>query len=62
MQGWVYSEGEKNYDKKTNPYIVQWDKLSPDIQDNDLYPVGYIPEMLKEVGYEIYKPNSEKND
>ena len=62
VQGWVYSECQKNYDKKTNPYIVQWDKLSPDIQDNDLNPVGHIPEMLKEVGYEIYKPNSEKND
>lgn len=62
MQGWVYSEGEKNFDEKTSPYIVQWDKLSPDIQDNDLNPVRLIPEMLKEVGYEIYEPNAEKND
>lgn len=62
MQGWVYSEGEKNFDEKTSPYIVQWDKLSPDIQDNDLNPVRLISEMLKEVGYEIYEPNSEKND
>jgi len=62
MQGWVYSEGEKNYDKKTSPYIVQWGELSSDIQDNDLNPASRIPEMLKEVGYEIYEPNSEKND
>ena len=62
MQGWVYSESEKNYDKKTSPYIVQWDKLSPDFQDNDLNPVSLIPEMLKEFGYEIYEQNSEKND
>jgi len=62
MQGWVYGEGEKNFDKKTSPYIVQWDELSPDIQDNDLNPVSLIPEMLKEVGFEIYDPNAEKND
>jgi len=62
MQGWVYGEGETNEDEKTNPNIVQWNKLLPDIQDNDLNPVRRIPEMLKEVGYEIYKPKSEKNN
>jgi hypothetical protein len=62
MQGWIYSEGETNDDERTNPYIVQWDKLSHDIKDNDLNPIRLIPEMLKEVGYEIYTPNVEKND
>ncbi|WP_440955388.1 RyR domain-containing protein [Methanosarcina sp. Mfa9] len=62
MQGWVYKEGEKNFENKTTPCIVPWNKLSPGIRDNDRNSVLLIPKLLEEAGYKAYKPNSAKNE
>lgn len=56
MQGWVYKEGRKDFVNKTSPFIVPWNKLSDDIRVNDFNAVRLIPELLKEAGYEAYKP------
>jgi hypothetical protein len=61
MQRWVYKKGEKDPEMKTSPYIVPWKKLEPDIKDNDRNTVCLIPKLLKEAGYEAYKPDPEKN-
>ncbi|AKB43424.1 RyR domain-containing protein [Methanosarcina vacuolata] len=61
-QGWVYKEGKKDFVNKTSPFIVPWNKLPPDIRENDFNSVRLIPELLKEAGYEAYKPDSEKSD
>ena len=62
MQGWIYKEGRKDFVNKTSPFVVPWNKLSDDIRDNDRNAVRLIPELLKEAGYEAYKPDSKKND
>lgn len=62
VQGWVYKEGKKDFENKTSPFIVSWNKLSDAIKENDFNSVRLIPELLKEAGYEAYKPDSKKND
>lgn len=57
MQGWIYKAGVKDFVNKTTPFIVPWHRLPRNIRDNDCNAVRLIPRLLKEAGYEAYKPD-----
>ena len=46
LAGWTYAPGRKDIARKTSPYIVEWDKLSPEVQQYDRDFVTLIPTLL----------------
>jgi hypothetical protein len=46
LAGWTYAPGRKDIARKTSPYIVEWDKLSPEVQQYDRDFVTLIPALL----------------
>jgi len=53
--GWKYAPGEKNIKKKTSPYLVPWEQLSPEIQNLDKDTVINIPLLLAKAGFKVYR-------
>lgn len=49
--GWKY--GEKDDEKLTNPYLVPWEKLDPEIQEKDIEPIRNIPNLVNSIGLNI---------
>jgi ppGpp synthetase/RelA/SpoT-type nucleotidyltranferase len=52
--GWRYSK-QRDAAKKLSPYLVPWKALDPSIRKYDLRNVRRWPQVLAEVGYEIYR-------
>ena len=52
-QGW--SAGRRNPEKKTSPYLVEWEKLQENIKKYDRDAVRAIPKLLAKIGFEIYR-------
>lgn len=61
--GWRYGP-ERDLKNKTNPYLVPWDELPEDVKDYDRQAVEAIPQLLADVGFELYRlaPSSEKEN
>jgi len=53
LAGWTYAPGRKDIARKTSPYIVEWDKLSPEVQQYDRDFVALIPTLLDGDGKKI---------
>jgi hypothetical protein len=54
LAGWTYDSVKSNK-TRTTPYLVDWDKLTPDIQQYDRDAVANIPNVLKEAGLKIVR-------
>jgi hypothetical protein len=52
--GWVYAE-VRNDGKKHHDCLIEWDKLSEEVQNWDKEPVRNMIEILDMVGYGVYK-------
>jgi hypothetical protein len=52
--GWVYAE-VRNDGKKHHDCLIEWDKLSEEVQNWDKEPVRNMIEILDKVGYGVYK-------
>jgi hypothetical protein len=52
--GWRYGEKKDNA-AKTTPYLVEFDKLSPEVQRYDVDAVKGIPDLLRRAGFRIYR-------
>jgi len=52
--GWVYAL-IRDDNKKHNPYLVEWDKLSEEVKNWDKDPVRNIIEILDSMGYGVYR-------
>jgi hypothetical protein len=52
--GWVYAK-VRNDSKKHHDCLVEWDKLSEEVQNWDKEPVRNMIEILDHVGYGVYK-------
>ena len=52
--GWTYGKKRDNK-KKTNPTLVDWDRLPPDEQKKDYDIVNNIIPLLKSIGLRVYK-------
>jgi len=44
-----------NIKKKTSPYLVPWEQLSPEIQNLDKDTVINIPLLLAKAGFKVYR-------
>jgi hypothetical protein len=53
MQGW--SQGPRNQEKKTSPYLVEWKELDEATKEYDRQAVRAMPEILAKAGFEIYR-------
>lgn len=53
--GWTYAEGEKNLEKKTNPYLVSYDRLPDHVKESNRNNVRELPRFLARAGYQIYR-------
>ena len=58
LDGWQYGT-IKDVDKKINPSIVPWKELPEKVKNWDRNAIKKIPEVLAQIGYEIY-PKSKK--
>lgn len=54
VSGWKYAP-KKDAGKKLSPYLVPWARLDPSIQKYDLQNVRAWPQILAEVGYEVFR-------
>jgi hypothetical protein len=54
LEGWSIGS-IRDHDKKTSPYLVEWDKLPNNIKKYDRHAVRAIPELLASAGFEIYR-------
>jgi ppGpp synthetase/RelA/SpoT-type nucleotidyltranferase len=53
ISGW--SQGDRDPSNKRSPYLIAWNQLSEEIKDYDRNTIQHIPQMLKNIGYEIVK-------
>lgn len=51
LSGWTL--GERDVEKKKSPYLVSWAELPDEIREYDRQAVRKIPEILRNLGYEI---------
>lgn len=56
--GWRFSIGHKNPEKKRHPLLVPWDELSEPESDKDRDAVRAIPQMLAQAGFAIIRRGS----
>lgn len=54
LAGWQRG-AQKNVEARTNPNLVPWSELKPDIQKYDLDAVRLIPELVRLDGQVIYR-------
>ena len=54
LLGWRWAE-EKDVARKLSPYLVPWDRLSPEIQGYDVNAIRDLPKMFREAGLEVYR-------
>ena len=54
LAGWQWG-AQKNVEARTNPNMVPWSKLKPDVQKYDLDAVRLIPELVRLDGQVIYR-------
>jgi hypothetical protein len=53
LAGWSYDPGTRDLERKTNPYLVDWEQLPEQIKDYDRHTVREIPAFLAKAGFEI---------
>ncbi len=67
-QGWSYAPGPKDLERKTNPYMVDWDELPEDVKEVDRNFVRVLPSILAKAGLQVYRtggklaPQTGEND
>jgi hypothetical protein len=50
-----YTPGPRDPEKKTSPYLGPWDTLTDSVKEYDRNTVRAIPELLANVGFEVYR-------
>ena len=53
VANWTYAPGKKNVGRRTNPNLVPWAELTPEIQKYDREFVRLIPRLLAAVGQKL---------
>ena len=53
IANWRYASGPKDLVRRTNPNLVSWDQLDPEIQIYDLEFARLIPRLLAGVGLKV---------
>jgi hypothetical protein len=53
--GWRYDAGPKDVDRKTSPYLTEWEQLPEPIREIDRQFVRAIPALLARVGIGIVR-------
>lgn len=51
--GWTL--GPKDYEKRTHPHLLPWDRLPEEVRKSNREAVGRIPALLAWVGYQVQK-------
>ena len=54
LQNYSHGPGERDDVKKTQPYLLPWEKLNPGVQQWDRAQVRAIPEALRRADYGVY--------
>lgn len=54
FKGWKYAK-KREPEKRLSPHLVPWTELEPRIRNYDVQNVRRWPEVLAELGYEIYR-------
>jgi hypothetical protein len=55
LAGWTYASGPKVLVKKTNPSLVEWEKLDEENREKDRAAVRSVPRLLDLIGETIYR-------
>ncbi len=53
--GWTYASGTKDIEKKTSPYLVDWDELSEEVKEWDRVTVRGMPGFLARAEFQIVR-------
>lgn len=60
--GWSYSPGPKDVDRKTSPYLAPYDQLPEEVREMNRISVRELPMLLTTAGLQIYRIPSELKD
>jgi len=55
LAGWRFSPGPRNSEKKTSPYLVDWDNLDDSAKEWDFAFVRYLPRLLTLIGKRVQR-------
>lgn len=53
--GWRFDPGAKNEERKTSPYLVEWEVLADAVRDFDRNTVRELPAFLARAGFTVYR-------
>jgi hypothetical protein len=53
QQGWTYTPGPKDLDKKTSPYMVPWEELTEEIREYDRNVIRGLPMSVARAGFQV---------
>lgn len=54
-EGWSYTQGPKDIDKKRSPYLVSWDELSEEVKGWDRVTIRGIPAFLARAELQVVR-------
>ena len=54
-EGWTYDPGAKNLNRKTSPFLLDWDELPEDFKRHNRDETRRLPSFLAEAGFQIFR-------
>ncbi len=53
--GWTYDPGAKDLNRKTSPYLLNWDELPEDFKGHNRDETRRLPSFLAKAGFQIFR-------
>jgi hypothetical protein len=54
-EGWTYNPGAKDLNRKTSPYLLDWDELPEDFKRYNRDAIQSLPIFLARAGFQILR-------
>jgi hypothetical protein len=54
-EGWTYKPGAKDLNRKTSPYLLDWDELPEDFKQYNREAIRSLPLFLARAGFQIFR-------
>ena len=58
--GWRYTDGSKDPDRKLHPLLVPWEELSEEDREKDRDTIRALPRMLAAAGFTVVKVSEDR--
>ena len=59
--GWRFTPGEKDVDRKLHPLLVPWEQLTEEDREKDRDAIRELPAMIELTGFRVQRPNEDQS-